>query len=168
MPELEVIDVIASNLTTAPLPETEQGRLAEASEVPRASPRTYGILVVDDDECVRRVVGIGMRQQGFAVWVAASGEEALDLYRRHRPAIDLILMDVRMPGLDGPQTLAALQELNPQVRCCFMSGDPGSYTEGRLRGLGGAAFLQKPFPLAEVARMLWELAGIPIEKRSSE
>jgi CheY-like chemotaxis protein len=100
-----------------------------------------------------------MRQQGFAVWLAAGGGEALDLYRRHRRAIDVVLMDVRMPGLDGPQTLAAIQELNPQVRCCFMSGGLGSYTERGLRDLGAAALIGKPFRLAEVVRALWELAS---------
>jgi CheY-like chemotaxis protein len=47
------------------------------------------------------------------VWLAAGGQEALDLYQRHREAIDVVLLDVRMPGLDGPQTLAALRALNP-------------------------------------------------------
>jgi CheY-like chemotaxis protein len=129
----------------------------QSPEVP--SPRKYGILVVDDEEAVRGVLNIGMSHQGFAVWLAANGQEALDLYRRHRQGIDVVLMDVRMPGLDGPQTLAELQQLNPQVRCCFMSGHLGSYTEWKLCDLGALAVLQKPFRPAEVAQVLWELAS---------
>jgi DNA-binding NarL/FixJ family response regulator len=68
-------------------------------------------------------------------------------------------MDVRMPGLDGPKTLAALQELNPQIRCCFMSDDIGSYTAERLQNLGAAAVPWEPFHLAEVARVLCEQAS---------
>ena len=123
------------------------------------TPRAYGILVVDDEHHLRGVLGHSMRQQGFAVWLAADGHEALDLYRRHRAAIDVVLLDVHMPGPDGPRTLAALRGLNPQLRCCFMSGDLGSYTEGQLRALGAAGVLHKPFPLAETAEGLWQLAG---------
>ena len=68
-------------------------------------------------------------------------------------------MDVRMPGLDGPQTLAALQEINPEIRCCFMSGHLGHYTEWTLCNLGAAAIFGKPFHLTEVAELLWELAS---------
>jgi CheY-like chemotaxis protein len=149
--------VIASNLKDSPPPKTEQGRLAASPEAPHATPQVYGVLVVDDEVCVRGILNVGLRQQGFAVWLAANGQEALELYWQHRRAIDVVLMDVRMPGLDGPQTLAALQELTPQIRCCFMSGDAGSYTEDRLRNWSAAAVLQKPFRLDEVARVLCEL-----------
>jgi CheY-like chemotaxis protein len=139
----------------------------ESPEAPHATPRTYGILVVDDEACVRDVLDVGMRQQGFAVWLAGNGWEALELYRRHRRDIDVDLMDVRMPGLDGPQTLAALLELSPQIRCCFMSGDLGGYTEEGLRNASVAAVLQKPFCLAEVAQALWEWASNADETSSS-
>jgi CheY-like chemotaxis protein len=118
-----------------------------------------GILVVDDDEGVRSLLNFTMRQQGFAVWLAADGQEALDLYRHHRDTIDVVLLDVRMPGMDGPQTLAKLHQLNPQICCCFMSGDLGSYTEGQLGNLGARAVLLKPFHLGQLARVLWELAN---------
>jgi len=151
--------VIAANLQNTLPPGRDQGSLAESPAAPHAAPRTYGVLVVDDEGGLRGVLDVGMRQEGFAVWLAANGREALDLYRRHRETIDVVLLDVLMPGLDGPQTLAALQALNPQIRSCFMSGDLGSYTEERLRGLGAAAILQKPFRLAEVAQVLRQLAS---------
>src|SRR4051812_26454959 len=100
----------------------EQRRLAELPEVPRTPSRACGILIVDDEMCMRDVLNIGMRNYGFAVWLAADGQEALDVYRRHHEAIDVVLMDVRMPGLDGPQTLAGLQAQNPQGRRLFMGG----------------------------------------------
>src|SRR5690349_11978266 len=82
-----------------------------------ADGRRHGVLVVDDQEGVRGVLGAMLRQEGFAVWLAADGWEAIDLYRSRRAAIDLVLLDVRMPGLDGPATLAALRGLDPRVRC---------------------------------------------------
>src|SRR5262249_59047688 len=92
-----------------------RARLAGLPGVPLGPPDRPGILVVDDDETVRDVVNAWMRQDGFAVWLVASGREALDLYRRHREDIDVVLLDVQMPGLDGPQTLAAHRDLNPQL-----------------------------------------------------
>jgi two-component system cell cycle sensor histidine kinase/response regulator CckA len=123
--------------------------------------RGHGVLVADDDPEVRDAVHDGLRRQGFAVWLAADGQEALDLYRSHCETIDVALLDVCMPGLDGPQTLAALQEITPQVRCCFMSGYLGSYTAERLRDLGAVTVFAKPFHLAEVAHVLGELANRP-------
>jgi len=137
----------------------QQDRLAEPPEAPRATAPTHGLLVVDDEEWVRGVLDAGMRQHGFAVWSAVDGQEALGVYWRHREAIDVVLLDVLMPGLDGPQTLVAIRELNPQVRCCFMSGNLGNYTEERLRDLGATAVLPKPFRLDEVAQVLRELAA---------
>jgi CheY-like chemotaxis protein len=136
-----------------------QSRPAESLRTPRPTPRQYGILIADDEGCVRSVLNLGMRQRGFAVYLAANGQEALDLYRRYRETIDVILLDVQMPGADGPRTLAALQELNPRVRCCFMSGDLGAYTENGLRDLGAVTVIPKPFRLAEVTQMLWETAS---------
>jgi CheY-like chemotaxis protein len=132
--------------------------MMESEDFP-ATPRPHGILVVDDEEWVRGVLYVALRQEGFAVLLAASGQEALDLYRRHREAIDVVLMDVCMPGLDGPQTLPALQALNPLVCCGFMSGDLGSYTEENLFNLGAAFVLAKPFRLAEVVQGLQGLVG---------
>jgi CheY-like chemotaxis protein len=130
--------------------------LMNAAAPARRPLRRYGILIVDDEAGVRGVLKVWMRRQGFVVWVAANGQEALDLYLRHRQSIDVVLMDVRMPRLDGPRTLAALHQLNPQIRCCFMSGDLGRYTLETLQHLGAAAVLWKPFDFVEVARVLGE------------
>jgi CheY-like chemotaxis protein len=73
--------------------------------------------VVDDHDAVRTLVVLMLRRAGFTVQSAAHGEEALELYRERHPAIDVVLLDVQMPGLDGPATLAALQEIDPDVKC---------------------------------------------------
>jgi CheY-like chemotaxis protein len=144
---------------TSPLaPEKERRRPPALPKARRATPPAYGILIVDDEPCLRDVCKIAMQQQGFAVWVAANGQEAVDLYRRHRAAIDIVLMDVRMRGLDGPQTLARLQEFDLQICCCFMSGGFGRYSDWQLSNLSSCVVLRKPFPLADMGEMLWELA----------
>jgi CheY-like chemotaxis protein len=126
-----------------------------------ARPRKPCLLVVEDDEPVRTMLGVGLRHFGFAVLTAANGQQAVELYLAQRANIDLVLMDVQMPGLDGPQTLAQLRQLNPQVRCCFMSGYTGKYSDEELERLAGTAVLHKPFRLADVQPLLWRLAQAP-------
>ncbi|HEX3147557.1 MAG TPA: response regulator [Gemmataceae bacterium] len=118
------------------------------------APARYRILVVDADAGMRRLLAAGLPRQGFTVSVAADGQEAADLVRANRPPIDLILMDVGMPGRGGPATLAALRALHPQLRCCFMSGDLGGHTEAGLRLLDTGAVLRKPFSMDAAGRAL--------------
>lgn len=126
---------------------------------PRQAVRACGVLIADDEADIRDLLKDGLRHEGFAVWLAADGIEALEIYRNHREAIDVVLLDVRMPILDGPATLAALQEIAPQLPCCFMSGDLGPFTEERLSRTGSRALLKKPFQIRETARLLREMAA---------
>ncbi len=70
-------------------------------------------------------------------------------------------MDVRMPILDGPRALAALKVLQPDLRCCMMSGDLGSYTEAGLIEMGASLVVMKPFRLDDMAGIVARLAGRP-------
>jgi CheY-like chemotaxis protein len=122
-----------------------------------------GVLVVEDEAALRTMLQRGLELYGFTVWTAPGGREALALYQAHRDAIAVVLLDVQMPGLDGPHTLQAVKALNPDVPCCFMSGHTGEYTAEQLRELGAAHLFAKPFRLADVARVLRGLAcgGLP-------
>lgn len=122
--------------------------------------RGRGVLVADDELEIREVLNDGLRHEGFSVWLAADGEQALDVYRSHCEAIDVVLLNVRLDALDGPATLVALQEITPQIPCCFMSDDRGRYTEERLRRFGARALLKKPFQIRDVARLLREVVEI--------
>jgi CheY-like chemotaxis protein len=115
-----------------------------------------GILVVDDDVNVRTVLVSALWEAGFVVWSASDGNEAIRLYDEQRSHIEIVLLDVRMPGMDGPQTLNALQCQNPRIRCCFMSADTGEYTEEQLLELGAVGIIHKPFRLVEVSQRLKE------------
>jgi anti-anti-sigma factor len=118
-----------------------------------------GVLVVDDDTAVLCVLAARLRMEGYEVWLAGHGHEAIELYRRHLEEIAVVLLDVRMPGLDGPHTLGALQKLCPAVRCCFMTGNPEPYTEEGLLQMGAVRVFQKPFAFPEVLDTLNRLAG---------
>lgn len=138
-------------------PQDMSHERARLSGVPLVGSRKYGILIADDDPGVREVLAFGMRLGGFRVLSAVDGHSAMDLYRDHRENIDAALLDVQMPGLDGPQTFTKLRKLSPWLTCCFMSGDLGEYEAQALLKLGAAAVFNKPFRVAEVSQKLLDL-----------
>ena len=123
----------------------------------RAISRGPGILIADDMGPMLTLLKLELEPRGFSVWLAVDGDDALDLYRRHHAEIDLVLLDVQMPGLDGPRTLAALQRLDPNVLACFMTGNSGAYTQEDLLERGAICVFNKPFRAAEVAQFLQKL-----------
>src|SRR5207248_2924397 len=91
-------------------------------------PARPGILVVDDDAMLLMLLRTVLSRKGFRVWTANEGHAAVTLFHQHcRPQVSLVLLDVCMPGLDGPHTLAELRRVEPTLRACFMSGHPGTY-----------------------------------------
>jgi CheY-like chemotaxis protein len=115
---------------------------------------TGGILVVDDDPVVLSLLQAWLPRLGYVVWTADSGQAALLTYERERDRIDLMLLDVRMPALDGPATLRELRRRDPHVACCFMTGHSGPYTPDALREMGATAVFDKPFDFAVLDRSL--------------
>jgi CheY-like chemotaxis protein len=115
----------------------------------------------------RKVSGPGEGERP-EVWTAANGREAIDLYREHREDIAAVLLDVRMPGLDGPETLGALRNLNPEVLACSMSGDTSDSGLEELRQDGAVYVIVKPFLVCELTPVLWLLAqGVPADRLPS-
>jgi two-component system, OmpR family, response regulator len=100
-------------------------------------------LVVDDHEPVRRLFGILAERHGYAPLLAASGDEAVEVFAARRAEVAVVVLDVDMPGMDGPRTLAALRELDPSVRCVFATGEGPGYTTEELAALG-AVVATKP------------------------
>src|ERR1700689_2584883 len=111
------------------------------------------ILVVDDDPDIRRIAALALeRLGGFPGPVAASGAEAFEVARGQRP--DVVLLDVSMPGADGPETLLALRA-NPatcQLPVIFFTATSSGRGAGRRRGLGAVGVVPKPFDFADLPR----------------
>ena len=118
-----------------------------------------GVLVVDDEMVVPYVLAARLRTEGYKVWLAGHGQQAIELYQRHGEEIAVVLLDVQMPGMDGPHTLTAIQKLCPTVRYCFMTGNPEPYTEETLLLMGAVRVFRKPFTFIEVLDTLNRLAG---------
>jgi CheY-like chemotaxis protein len=123
-------------------------------------PRKPEVLVVEDEPAVLQMLGLVLRQYGFTVHPARTGEEGVRLYLEHRDAIDVALLDVQMRhGMDGPHTLAALRGFDVSLPVVFMSGNTGPYAAEDLVSRGAVRVFPKPFrSLDELARTLWQLA----------
>ena len=90
------------------------------------------VLIVDDERPVLRLFARAPQRARFAVRTAGSGREAVEVYRQDPTGIELVLLDVRMPDQNGPNTLAALRAINPEVRCGFMTGQSSSQSDKYL------------------------------------
>ena len=116
-----------------------------------------GILIVDDNEAIRNLLEMFCRTQNLRCWLARGGAEALQIYQEHGREIGMILLDVQMPGMDGPHTLLRLRALGADAVCGFMTGDPGAYTHDDLISIGGCGVLEKPFSLNRFVRFVEEI-----------
>ncbi len=126
---------------------------AQTARTKRPSGRP-GVLVVDENEAIRSMLDWGLERHGFTVWSADTSRHACRLYRDYGADIHVVLLDVSRASWNGPSTLFALREFNPEVRICLMSSDLGPYTRADLLQLGAVAFIQKPFRLDEVVHLL--------------
>ena len=114
---------------------------APRNERPRGSAT---VLVADDDEDLRRLMAQVLGRNGYEVLVAESGEQALDVARDFDGAIDLLVSDVEMSELTGPELAATLQRVNPSLRVLLTSGTAEATVVRDLLP-GTSAFLPKPF-----------------------
>ena len=112
------------------------------------------VLVVDDEEDVLQVSGAMLQQHGATVLLAADGHKALEIFLQQRDKIDLILLDLTMPGLTGEEVLRRLQQLDARQKIVVMSGYSEEETMKRCAALGAAGFLRKPFELQTVVAKL--------------
>jgi two-component system OmpR family response regulator len=116
------------------------------------------ILVVDDDPDIRRMAALSLeRIGGFRVRLAAGGEEALGAVGEEAP--DVVLLDVTMPGTDGPATLEALRKLpgGADIPVVFFTATSNAEEARRLVALGALGVIPKPFEVSELPRRVREI-----------
>ena len=107
------------------------------------------ILIVEDQEATAQITRILLESWGYRVLEAHSGAEALDIFARDGDEVQLVLTDVIMPGMTGPQLARELWRKRPNLRVVFMSGYPADQLNDAT-----AAFLPKPFNPASLSRMI--------------
>src|SRR5215471_2689010 len=109
------------------------------------------VLLVEDDDPVRVFGARALRNKGYKVVEAKSGEAALEFIRNAAEPIDLLITDVVMPHMDGPELVREVRELHPEMKVIFISGYTEDAFRRRLDSDGCIEFLPKPFSLKELA-----------------
>jgi CheY-like chemotaxis protein len=111
---------------------------------------TEVVLVVEDDDAVRRVATRGLRARGYEVLSAANGAQALEVLSQ-RPDVAIVVTDMVMPTMSGPELAARLREERPDLPVLFLSGYAAAAAIGRDLLRGDEPFLPKPFTPGDLA-----------------
>nr|MBI3612867.1 response regulator [Nitrospirota bacterium] len=127
-------------------------------QAPEVTVGTGTVLLVEDEDIVRNMVRSVLDQNGYRVLEARGGNEAVHLAQQHEGTIHLLLTDVVMPLMSGPEVVRRLLPLRPDMKILFMSGYAGEDVLAHGLSVKGNVFLQKPFTpsvlLSKVREML--------------
>jgi two-component system cell cycle sensor histidine kinase/response regulator CckA len=134
---------------------------AADNPIPPDPTGTETVLVVEDEPVVRRLAVLGLRAQGYTVIEACDGFEALEIAGRIGTALDIVVSDVIMPGISGPELVRRLAAVTPGTKRLLVSG----HAESSVLPAGlidaGTAFLSKPFTPERLARKVREVLDAP-------
>ena len=120
--------------------EPKKPRVEAAKEITKR-----GVLVVDDEEVVRGLLTGVLSAEGFEVFQAADGIEAMEVYESHHRSIDLVILDMIMPGMGGEEVLRRLRESSRKVKVVISSGFMSEEQREKLQEYGVDGFLDKPY-----------------------
>jgi two-component system cell cycle sensor histidine kinase/response regulator CckA len=119
------------------------------------------ILLVDDEEIIRELGIDILEDRGYRVFSASEGREAIRIYRERIREIDLVILDVMMPGIGGKETYRQLRAINPQVKVLLSSGYSTNREVGEILKQGVSGFVQKPYREEELAAKVREVLDAP-------
>jgi len=108
------------------------------------------ILVVDDETLIRELVVDALSVEGMEAQGAASGEAGVEIFQADHDSIELVILDMLMPGMDGIETFGRLKEIDPDVRVIISTGYSDSEQTNRLIKADVKHLLRKPYRIAEL------------------
>jgi UDP-3-O-[3-hydroxymyristoyl] N-acetylglucosamine deacetylase len=126
--------------------------MAASSKVNPASSHEHLVLIVDDEESIRRSLAGILKDEGIAVIEAEDGESAIKALIEHRPS--LVLLDIWMPGVDGLETLKKIKEISSDTPVVMISGHATISTAVAATRLGAIDFLEKPLELTSTLQLV--------------
>jgi CheY-like chemotaxis protein len=129
-------------------------RATTSSAAERATVRTGTILLVEDEEQLRFAVSKALQNRGFSVIEAGDGSAAMDLMRRHLHDLDVILLDVTLPGISSRDILEEAQRTRPSLKVILSSAYDKKTVDASFIGLRITHFIRKPFQLVDLAGVL--------------
>ncbi|MCX5736645.1 MAG: PAS domain S-box protein, partial [candidate division NC10 bacterium] len=141
------------------LPAQDGARAAAPVLPEQVVPGSGCVLLVDDEALVRTSSQALLSMLGYDVLLAEEGEMAVEIYRRERERVDVVLLDMVMPKLSGRETFLRLREIDPAVRVVFSSGFSDDQRIDELLQLGAKGFIQKPYPFSALSKVIAEALG---------
>ncbi len=136
-------------------PEKRPVKEKKISTSPQKGSET--ILLVDDQDMILDTCGEVLRTLGYTVIPAKSGNEALEIYTRAKEAVDLVILDMVMPGLSGSATYDKLKETHQQVKVLLASGYSIDGQASQILERGCNGFIQKPFDIQTLSQKIREI-----------
>jgi two-component system cell cycle sensor histidine kinase/response regulator CckA len=112
---------------------------------------------VEDEKLMVRLLEKFLSGQGYQVVVASDGEQAIEVYCRHKTAIDVVLLDVGLPKISGVNVFLKIKEENSDVRVVIASGHLEPALRTKMQQAGAEHFIQKPYMLDQVAETIQSL-----------
>jgi two-component system cell cycle sensor histidine kinase/response regulator CckA len=145
------------------LPASEKEALKEKSFSLELLNGSEAILIVDDEPIVLSVSKEILESLGYTVYGMGSGEEAINFYKEMKNSIDLIILDMIMPGLSGSETFDRIKEFNSSAKILLSSGYSLNGQAKKILAKGCRGFIQKPFDIAQISRKIREVLEGPID-----
>ena len=115
------------------------------------------VLLVEDEEMVLDTIEQYLKKMGFDVLTAPSGKQAIRVYKKNKAEVDIVLLDMIMPGFSGGKTYAALREINPDIKVLLSSGYSLDGAASEILESGCDGFIQKPFTIEQLSQKLKEI-----------
>jgi CheY-like chemotaxis protein len=112
------------------------------------------ILVVDDEEIMRITAEELLKYLGYDVLLAADGKEGADIFAKEHDKIDLVMLDMVMPVMNGRECFRELKRIDPAVKVVISSGFVLDDSLNEMRASGLAGFIKKPFQTADLSRVV--------------
>jgi CheY-like chemotaxis protein len=137
-----------------PLSDEIPGTTAPGKQAVGLHPLKGRILLVDDEDLILQAIGAALKALGLEVTTAPDGYEALLRFQEASPRFDAVLMDLTMPRMDGREAFQAMHKIDPSIPVVLSSGFTEQDSLQTLSGLSPAGFIQKPYQIGELRRML--------------
>jgi PAS domain S-box-containing protein len=141
------------------LPASADAAMARPRPLNQELRGTGTILVIDDEELVRRVAKTALELYGYTVVLAENGEQGVALYRQRADEIRAILLDLLMPQMGGEETYRRLRLIRPDVRVILSSGYSDAEAMAKFAGKDLAGFIKKPYTAAQLAQIVQQCLG---------
>ncbi len=115
------------------------------------------ILIIDDEFSILNFIFQALQRIGYTLYTVLSGEQAIEIYSLKKNDIDLIILDLNMPGMGGEKCLIKLLEMNPEAKIIIATGQTRDKQKDIVKQLGAKAYISKPYKLSEISELIREV-----------